>query len=57
MFLKNDFSSNLLAIIPVPTADLVFVVMSSNWKSFTLLNPGYSGWRLLKMTSERSLRL
>ena len=55
--LKNDFTSNWLAIIPCFTTNLVFMVISSNSISTELLNISYAGWRMLKRASERSLKV
>ena len=55
--LKNDFSSNVMAIIPGLTTNFVFMVMSSNSKSTELLNTLYSGWKMLKRASEISLKV
>ena len=39
---KNDFSSNLIAIIPDLTTNLVFLVISSSLIRISLLDCGYS---------------
>ena len=53
---KNDFSSNLMAIISFLTTNLAFLVTSSNSKTIALLGPGHSSWRILKRTSATPIK-
>ena len=46
-----------MAVITEFTTNLIFLEISSNSVTISLLDSGYSSWRMLKRASERSLKV
>ena len=55
--MKNDYSSNLIALTSGPTINLVRMLISSNSKLIELLTLSKPNRDLLKSSSERSVKV